>query len=97
MDMKKDQLQWFTSFLTKNLEVVVLNLCEINNFQMNFINQLLEKFDIKSLEKKKVLFFICITIIYGFQSILDSSKKLWVNPGSELYNNSFEKWLKDNE
>ena len=26
----------------KNLQVVVLNLCQINNFQMNLINQLLE-------------------------------------------------------
>ena len=40
---------------------------------------------------------LCITIIYTFQSILDSSKQLRVNQGSELYNNSFEKWLKDNE
>ena len=26
----------------KNLQGVVLNLCQINNFQMNLINQLLE-------------------------------------------------------
>ena len=40
------------------------------------------------------------TITNAFQSILDSSKrkpnKIWVNQGSEFYNNSFKKWLKDN-
>ena len=39
------------------------------------------------------------TITNAFQSILDSSKrkpnKIWVNQGSEFYNNSFKKWLKD--
>ena len=29
-------------FLIKNLKVVVLNLCQINNLQINFIKQLLE-------------------------------------------------------
>ena len=40
------------------------------------------------------------TIVNAFQSILDSSKrkpnKIWVNHGSEFYNNSFKKYLKDN-
>ena len=42
MDMKGNYLHWFTIFLMKNPKVVVLNLCEINNLQINFINQLLE-------------------------------------------------------
>ena len=34
----------------KNLTVVLLNLCRINNFQMNFISQVLEKLkDAKSI------------------------------------------------
>ena len=41
-----------------------------------------------------------VTIINTFQSILGSSKrkpsKIWVDQGSEFYNNSFKKWLKDN-
>ena len=40
------------------------------------------------------------TIVNVFQSILNSSKrkpnKVWVDQGSELYNKSFKKWLKDN-
>ena len=42
-----------------------------------------------------------ITIVNAFQSILDSSKrepdKIWVDQGSEFYNTSFKKWLKDND
>ena len=38
MDVREDQLQWFTSFLIKHLVEVVLN-CQINNLQMNFSNQ----------------------------------------------------------
>ena len=34
----------FTNFLTKNQKVAVLNLCQINNLHINFINQLLENF-----------------------------------------------------
>ena len=41
------------------------------------------------------------TIVNEFQSILEKSKiksnKIWVDPGIEFYNNSFKKWLKDNE
>ena len=37
----------------------------------------------------------------AFQKILKESnrkpKKIWVDKGSELYNNSFKKWLKDND
>ena len=45
----------------------------------------------------------------AFQKILDDSNrskakskgrkpnKIWVNKGSEFYNNSFKKWLKDND
>ena len=36
-----------------------------------------------------------------FKKILDKSErkpnKIWVDKGSEFYNNSFEKWLKDND
>ena len=42
-----------------------------------------------------------ISIANGFQKILDDSKrkpnKIWVDKGSEFYNNSFKKWLKDND
>ena len=37
------KIQWKSS-LIKNLRVVVLNLCQISNFQMKVINQLLENF-----------------------------------------------------
>ena len=37
----------------------------------------------------------------GFRKILDDSdrkpKKVWVDKGSKFYNNSFKKWLKDND
>ena len=40
------------------------------------------------------------TIVNAFQSILNNSKrkpnKIWVDQGSESYNNHFKKWLKDN-
>ena len=42
-----------------------------------------------------------VTITNAFQSILDKSKrkpnKIWVDQGSEFYNNVFKKWLKDND
>ena len=42
-----------------------------------------------------------ITIIDAFQKILKESnrrpKKIWVDKGSEFYNNFFKKWLKDND
>ena len=41
------------------------------------------------------------TITNAFQKFLDSSKrkpnKIWVDQGSEFYNNHFKKWLKDND
>ena len=41
------------------------------------------------------------SIVYAFQTILDKSgrkpNKIWVDKGSEYYNNSFIKWLKDND
>ena len=41
-----------------------------------------------------------VTIVNAFQKILDSSKrkpnKIWVDQGSELYNTSFKKQLKEN-
>ena len=42
MVIKEDYLQWFTRFLIKNLMEVVLLMNQIINWQMNFINQLLE-------------------------------------------------------
>ena len=40
-----------------------------------------------------------ISIANGFQKILDDSKKkpnkIWVDRGSEFYNNSFKKWSQD--
>ena len=48
------------------------------------------------LKDKKV-----VTIVNVFRSILNSSKrkssKMWVDLGSEFYNKSFKKWLKDND
>ena len=42
-----------------------------------------------------------ITITNAFQKILKESNrkpnKIWVDKGSEFYNNSFKKWLKDND
>ena len=50
-----------------------------------------------------------ISIVNAFQKILDDSdrseakskgrkpNKIWVDKGSEFYNNSFKKWLKDND
>ena len=42
-----------------------------------------------------------ISIVDAFQKILDDSNrkpnKIWVDKGSEFYNNSFKKWLKDND
>ena len=42
-----------------------------------------------------------ISIVNAFQKILDDWKrkpnKIWVDKGSELYNNSFKKWLQDND
>ena len=41
-----------------------------------------------------------ITIVNAFQKILGNSKRtpneIWVDQGSEFYNNVFKKWLKDN-
>ena len=42
-----------------------------------------------------------VSIVDALQKILDKSgrkpKKIWVGKGSRFYNNSFEKWLKDND
>ena len=42
-----------------------------------------------------------VSIVDAFEKILGDSKrkpnKIWVDKGSELYNNSFKKWLKDND
>ena len=43
----------------------------------------------------------CVSVVNAFQKILDDStrkpNKIWVDNGSEFYNNSFSKWLKDND
>ena len=42
-----------------------------------------------------------ISIVNAFQKILKESdrkpNKIWVDKGSEFYNNCFKKWLKDND
>ena len=42
-----------------------------------------------------------VSIVNAFQIILKESNrkpnKIWVDKGSEFYNNSFKKWLKDND
>ena len=42
-----------------------------------------------------------VSIADAFQKILDNSgckpNEIWVDKGSEFYNNSFKKWLKDND
>ena len=42
-----------------------------------------------------------ISIVNAFQKILKESdrkpNKIWVDKGSEFYNNYFKKWLKDND
>ena len=42
-----------------------------------------------------------VNVTYAFQKILDDSNrkpsKIWVDRGSEFYNSSFRKWLKDND
>ena len=42
-----------------------------------------------------------VSIVDAFQKVLDKSgcksNKIWVDKGSEFYNNSFKKWLKDND
>ena len=42
-----------------------------------------------------------ISIVNGLQKILDKSEhkpnEIWVDKGNEFYNNSFKKWLKDND
>ena len=42
-----------------------------------------------------------VSIVDGFQKVLDKSgrkpSKIWVDKGTEFYNSSFKKWLKDND
>ena len=42
-----------------------------------------------------------VSIVDAFQKILDDSNrkpnKIWVDKGSEFYNNYFKKWIKDND
>ena len=48
----------YKMFFIKNLKVVVLNLCQINNLQLSFINQLLDKL-------KKEKFILHLKPIFG--------------------------------
>ena len=42
-----------------------------------------------------------VSIVHEFQKVLDDSTrkpmKIWVDKGSEFYNSSIKKWLKDND
>ena len=42
-----------------------------------------------------------VSIVNAFQKVLDKSgrkpNKIWVEKGSEFYNRSFKKWLKEND
>ena len=42
-----------------------------------------------------------LSIVNAFQEVLDKSgckpNKIWVDKGSEIYNSSVKKWLKDND
>ena len=42
-----------------------------------------------------------VSIVNAFQKILNDSNrkpnKIWVEKGSEFYNNSFKRWLRDND
>ena len=42
-----------------------------------------------------------VSIVNAFQKLLDDSKgkpnKMWIDKGGEFYNNSFKKWLQDND
>ena len=42
-----------------------------------------------------------VSIVDAFRKILDDSNrkpnKTWLDKGSKFYNNSFKKWLKDND
>ena len=42
-----------------------------------------------------------VSIVKAFQKILDKSRRklnmIWVDKGNEFYNDSFKKWLKDND
>ena len=62
---------------------------------MIFIVNILGLFLIPLKDKKSV------SIVNGFQKILKESNqklnKIWVDKGTEFYNNSFKKWLKDND
>ena len=52
--------------------------------------------------RKKIIKIISIVnVLNAFQKILDDlnrkPSKIWVNKGSEFYNDSFKKWFKDND
>ena len=47
-----------------------------------------------------IRYLLCVIdlfIVNAFQSILRKPSKIWVDQGSEFYNNVFKKWLKDND
>ena len=48
-----------------------------------------------------MIHIVNISIVNAFKQILKGSypkpNKIWVDKGSEFYNNSFKKWLQDND
>ena len=56
-DYERGLASMFYKYFDKNLQVVVSNLCQINNLQMNFINKLLENLkDAKSVLLLRTIF-----------------------------------------
>ena len=51
--------------------------------------------------KKIIKIISIVNVLNAFQKILDDlnrkPSKIWVNKGSEFYNDSFKKWFKDND
>ena len=139
MVIKEGQLQWFTSFLTRNLAEVVLLMNQIINSRVKIISRLFKNLkkeklnssfrdnissvdlaDMQSLSKynKGIQYLLCaidlfskyacflplkykkrISIVNTFQKIISEGRKLnkiWVDQGSEFYNNLFKQFLKIN-
>ena len=77
-----------------------MQLISIYNKRIKYLLCVIDLFSkyawVVSLKNKKEVSFV-----NAFQSILNISKrkpnKIWVDQGSEFYNNNFKKWLKDND
>ena len=76
-----------------------MQLIRTFNKEFRFLSSVIDIFSkyarVVPLEDKKG------SIVNAFQGILDESErkpnKIWVDKGSEFYNNSVKKWLKDND